>query len=315
MNTLLVRLNYHKSMVRVIQNNTDALDGKTVLTAALETYAATTDRLTEITSGLVYPVTFVRRERVTYTMQLREEVRRMSDLGCLIAKKHNDPVMLSKMRDYRTMSYKLSAFKLIESAFSISDVLETFNEDAASVGFTVAEVTAFRALAQQLSDSMSGIRGQLDDRRKNWLEITKLFKVCTAILREHFDPFVRFNSKAYPDFAAAYDIQRKNVVRRKKQKGAVDDTGEISGTVFNSVTNEPIANATVTITDFNLVEQTDEDGYYIFDGLAASAYSIGCTAPGFNVPAVQSVILAIGDNLDVDFILVPAQQPVDNTTI
>lgn len=310
MNTLILRLNYHKSMVRVIENNADALDGKTDLTAALETYAATTGRLTEITSGLVYPVTFVRRERVTYTLQLREEVRRMSDLGCLIAKKHNDPVMLSKMRDYRTMSYKLSAFKLFESAFTIADVLETFSEDAATVGFTMDEVTAFRNLAQQLSESMTGIRGQLDDRRNNWLEINTRFKECTSILREHFDPFIRYNGKAYPDFAAAYDTQRKNVVRRKKPAGSVDETGEISGTVFNSETNEPVVNATVTIAEFNLVAQTDEDGYYSFDGLAATAYRVGCTAPDFNVPAVQTVNLASGESLDVDFMLVPAQRVV-----
>jgi hypothetical protein len=314
MNYLLQQLNYHKSLLRVITNNAEALDGKTELTAALETYAATTDRLTEITSGLVYPVTFVRRERVTYTLLLREEVRRMSDLGCLIAKKHNDPVMLSKMRDYRTMSYKLSAFKLFESAFDISDVLETFNEDATSLGFTVAEVTAFRTLAQQLSDSMTGIRGQLDDRRNNRLEIRNLFKVCTSILREHFDPFVRFNGKAFPDFAAAYDLQRKKVVRRKKPTGTTDDTGEISGTAFNSDTSEPVANATVTITEFNLVTQTDEDGYYIFEGLAATTYRIGCAAPGFDVPAVQLVTLTSGDSLDVDFMLVPVQTPVENVT-
>ena len=62
------------------------------------------------------------------------------------------------------MSYKLSSFRLFESAFDIADVLENFSEDATTVGFTVEEVTAFRNLAQQLSEAMSGIRGQLDDR-------------------------------------------------------------------------------------------------------------------------------------------------------
>jgi hypothetical protein len=222
--------------------------------------------------------------------------------------------MLSKMRDYRTMSYKLSAFKLFESALNISDVLEKFNEDASTVGFTMLEVTSFRNLAQQLSESMTGIRGQLDDRRNNWLEIRTLFKVCTAILREHFDPFVRYNNKIFPDFAAAYNAQRKNVVRRKKAAVTTDRTGEISGTVFNSDTNEPIVNATVTIAEFNLVAQTDEDGYYIFDELAATAYRIGCTAPGFDVPAIQSVTLLAAASLDVDFVLIPIQGRVENKT-
>ena len=312
MNTLLMRLNYHKSMLRVIENNSDVLDGKTDLTAALLTYAATTDRLTEITSGLVYPVSFVRRERVTYTQQLREEVRRMSDLGSLIAKKHNDVVLLSKMRQYRTMSYKLSSFRLFESAFDIADVLENFSEDATTVGFTVEEVTAFRNLAQQLSEAMSGIRGQLDDRRSNRLEIRKLFKVCTALLREHFDPFVRFNGKVYPEFAATYTLLRKRGGSRRKSKTTDAETGEISVNVFNSATNEPIVNATLTIADFNIVEQTDEDGNFIFEGLAASVYRIGCTAPGFDVPAVQTVNLAAGESIDVDFILNPVQPPIVN---
>jgi len=299
-------------MHRVIENNSDALDGKTDLTAALLTYAATTDRLTEITSGLVYPVSFVRRERVTYTQQLREEVRRMSDLGSLIAKKHNDGVLLSKMRQYRTMSYKLSSFRLFESAFDIADVLENFSEDATTVGFTVEEVTAFRNLAQQLSESMSGIRGQLDDRRSSRLEIRKLFKDCTALLREHFDPFVRFNGKVYPEFAATYNLLRKRGGNRRKSKTTDTETGEISGNVFNSATNEPVANATLTVADFNLLVQTDEDGYFIFEGLPASAYRIGCTAPGFDIPAVQTVNLAAGESIDVDFVLIPVQPPIVN---
>lgn len=87
MKTLLSRIDYHRSIHRVLSNNSDAFEGKTVLTAALEDYAATTGRISEITSGLVYPVTFVRRERVTLSQQLREEVSHMSDNGCMIAKK------------------------------------------------------------------------------------------------------------------------------------------------------------------------------------------------------------------------------------
>ena len=300
--------------MRVINNFPEALEGRNDLTAVKVKYTATTDRLSELTSGLVYPATFIRRERILYKSELRVVVRRMSDLGILIATKHNDPVLLSKMKDYRTMSYKLSAYKLYESAFDIADVLDTFEDDALTVGFTTEEVVAFRALAQQLSDSSTSIRGLLDDRRNNWLEVRTLLKVCTAILRDHFDPFVRFHGSAFPDFAAAYNLQRKTVPRRKKQVVSANETGEISGNVFNSATNEPVVNATVTIADFNLVAQTDEDGYFIFEGLPLTGYRIGCSAPGYDVPAVQSVILVSGQNLDVDFMLDPVQPPVQNTT-
>ena len=116
----------------------------------------------------------------------------------------------------------------------------------------------------------------------------------------------------YPEFAATYTLLRKRGGSRRKSKTTDAETGEISVNVFNSATNEPIVNATLTIADFNIVEQTDEDGNFIFEGLAASVYRIGCTAPGFDVPAVQTVNLAAGESIDVDFILNPVQPPIVN---
>ncbi len=203
------------------------------------------------------------------------------------------------------MAYKLSAYKLYQSAFSIADVLDTFIEDAPTVGFTSDQVVAFRALAQALADSLSDVNSQLDDRRHNWLEVKTLLKHCTAILREHFDPFMRVNARFYPDLAASYNLQRNG--KRTKRKPVTEETGEISGTITNAETEETLANVTVTIADFNLVTQTDDDGNYLFDELPTSVCRVSCSVPNYEVPFDQTVSVIISETMIVDFALFPVQ--------
>jgi hypothetical protein len=309
MGYIIIRIDYHKSILRVLNSNTPAFEGKTELTSAITKYAAIIDQMSGLASGLVYPVTFVRRERIIFVQQLRESLHHMSDNGCILAKKLKDEVLLSKMKEYRLMSYKLSAYKLYESAYDIADALEAHLEEAPSVGFTPDEVVAFRAQATQLADSMSEIRDQLDERRNNWLVVRTLLRECTSILRDQFDPFVRVNAKTFPDLAAGYNLQRRAGAGRKKRKPATDETAEIQGRVTNALTGEPLPEVTLTIADFNLVEQSDESGYYTFEELPSSVCRIGAYLPGYEVPAEQTVSLNNGESLEINFVLVPVTVP------
>jgi hypothetical protein len=298
----IYRIDYFKSILRVIGKYPEIIEGKTDLTAAAAKLAANTDRLSEIASGLVYPYTFIQRERVTLRKSLQDEVRRMSYLGCLVASKHNDPVLLSKMKEYRAITYKISTYKLYVSAYDIADVLDTYvADDGLTIGFTAKEIESLRLLATQLSTSLSDARGQLEDRRTNKNEAKTLFKNCTSILKESFDPYVQACKASIPDFATAYLTIRNGV--GKSKKATANATAEISGTVTDAADGEPIVNATVTLPDFNLTTTTDEDGCFVFDELPLTSFKVGCSATDYEVPQPQNVTLAAGDSCTVDFFL------------
>ena len=59
--------------------------------------------------------------------------------------------------------------------------------------------------------------------------------------------------------------------------------------VYDSATSEGLEGAIVTLPDYNLVTETDEDGYYEFDELAAATYKVKVSMEGYEVPSVAQV--------------------------
>lgn len=75
------------------------------------------------------------------------------------------------------------------------------------------------------------------------------------------------------------------------------------GTVSDNVTGEPVANATVLITELNLVNTTDEAGYYLFDEVPVGSFTISCHAAGFKLPANVLVTATGTEALQLNFSL------------
>lgn len=72
--------------------------------------------------------------------------------------------------------------------------------------------------------------------------------------------------------------------------------------VYDSATSGGIEGATVSLPDYNLVAETDEDGYYGFDELAAGTYRVKVSMEGYEVPAVaQLTVSAEVSSVNHDF--------------
>ena len=214
------------------------------------------------------------------------------------------------MKGYRSMVYSLTSFRLRESSFDLADVLEAYPEDGETIGFTADDITAFRQLAGNFAETMQSVREQFDDRRKKRQDVRDLFKVCDGILKESLDPFIQINAAIFPDLATAYKLIRYNSGKSKSAGTAASETAEISGTVADASTNLPVEGATVFVTAYNLLTETDADGMYIFDGLAPGEYRVACSVNGYEPPAVQAVLLVEGGSTIADFFLTALQSPV-----
>jgi len=97
--------------------------------------------------------------------------------------------------------------------------------------------------------------------------------------------------------------------RYKNHGGEVPGQEDISGMVTDSYTGLPVTNASITLLQQESVTNTDTDGYYLIDELYEGTYSVGCYAPGYQVPAQVETTLGPNDSQVIDFSLMPENSP------
>jgi len=126
-----------------------------------------------------------------------------------------------------------------------------------------------------------------------------------AILRYQLEPFANHIQDLFPEFFRDFKIARRSTIPRKPADKTTEVLADLSGTVINTATGEPIAGATILITELDLVITTDEDGYYLFDEVPAGAFTISCHAAGYKLPANVPVTISDTEPLQLNFELEP----------
>jgi len=313
MNNEISKHRRYKSLIRVMDNHPEALAGKTEILAAKVIFTTKNKRIEELISTLVPPVSIFFGPKRETLIGLRQKVKRMTGLGILIAQKHNDLFMLQTMKAYKGLASRTPAYKLYENASKVADSIEQYSVDATGFGFSNEEIELFRTTITTFGDILAETGNQLNDRKAGRSELASLFRDCNKLLKENFDPFALFVSESFPDYYREYSLLRIGGGRRKSSTADDATIGEISGTVTDTATNEPLSGVIITIPEVDLVTETDEDGYYLFSDLGMGKYKVKCSFNGYKVPAVQTVeITEKVTSLDVDFCLdlVPALNPV-----
>ncbi|MFN3373974.1 MAG: carboxypeptidase regulatory-like domain-containing protein, partial [Chloroflexus sp.] len=89
-----------------------------------------------------------------------------------------------------------------------------------------------------------------------------------------------------------------------KMPGCGADWGDLTGTVTDSNTSAPIANARVTITG-GATTYTNASGQYIFTELPAGSYNITVTSYWYNAGSAIGVVVTDGNTTTQNFSLVP----------
>jgi hypothetical protein len=124
-------------------------------------------------------------------------------------------------------------------------------------------------------------------------------------MRLQLDPFIEFNEKEFPDLFKDYMLVRGSRKRRKRIVINDPTTGEISGTVTDSVSGLPLANVTINLLEHEAAFSTDADGYYLIDEIEAGNYTVTCHTNGYEVPQAVSCEIIAGEALVIDFSLAP----------
>jgi len=81
----------------------------------------------------------------------------------------------------------------------------------------------------------------------------------------------------------------------------VEGFAQLSGTITDEETGDPLAGASVEIPAFDMVTESDEDGYYIFPEIPSWTYDILVTMEDFLPMTAEEVEINPGEDVVVDF--------------
>ncbi|MFA5973922.1 MAG: carboxypeptidase-like regulatory domain-containing protein [Lentimicrobiaceae bacterium] len=294
----------YKAILRVIEKYPARFDGKTEVQAAIESFAANTNRIGELLAGLARPRKILSGPKIDKELKLRKSFFSMADLGILMGTRRQDTPQVNLFKEYRKGSWKYTAWAMHKAAELAYAELAAYPEVAANIGVTAEILEAFQLQVQEFGETLEITDARYKDRKSDRGELRALFSANSALLKEQIEPVIRFEGVANPGLYREYLIARR-IGARKKPETNVNLLMDISGTVTDITTDEPVANATVDIAASELLTTTDADGYYLFEELPAGDYTLSCHATGYRLPEKVTVKAADGESLQIDFNLQP----------
>jgi hypothetical protein len=307
MKNAIERLQRYKALHKILKNSPQAIEDKPLVKASVDAMALNNEQLTALISDLSRPGLAIVAPRVQYRRDFKELMYKATDLGVLVASKAEDATLLMLVKTYRNRIQGARFYSIYEMAVHLSAELNRYPElltafEAAELMTTLqAKIDNFDLIADEITLSFN-------ERKVKRDQLAVLLKSNTRLLRNDLDRFVALQEVAFPDLYASFRRLRRPRPAQHTNGSADLGDSDISGTVTDALTGLPIAGASVTLVQHGSVFNADEDGYYLFDELPTGDYTIGCFAPGYQVPEQAEVNIETDEtSLVIDFSLTQAK--------
>jgi len=296
-----------KAIGRIMNNHAAAFADKSKAQAMKDGYDQLNAELSELISSLLRPISTIHRPKQASQSKLEAALAEHIGMGMLLATELDNAPLLDILKVYKSRINRVSAYKLFEMAVHVAEELESQGQLGIEYGLTAEKLAIFRDMVTEFGQTLEATGDMLKSRKSGWDQLNRLLLYCSKMLKQQIDPFVIYNEKEFPDLYREYMLLRGS--RKRRRKLASDpEPAEISGTVTDSVSGQPLAGAVINLASPESIVHTDDDGYYLLEELAAGEYTVSCHLEGYEVPAAITVTAVAGDSLVVDFALVPAQQ-------
>lgn len=296
----------YEAISRVLDSYATVFEGKTKAQAVKDLFTQQLTAAGDHISKLLRPVSAVYRPKQDIQQQFLTETLKIIGMGNMLAKSHKDNPLLDLLKDYNSRIRSISGYKQYEAAMHVVEELNAYPDSLEEVGLTPEKLTAYTDLCAAFENKIEETGEKLDARKLRRLEAKQLVQACTDTVRLQLDPFVQFNQEDYPEFYDAYYIVRGVRTRRRKTVQVIDNPVDLSGMITDKDTGLPVANAVVNLIGLDLATQADEQGYYLFEDLPATALTIACYKFGYELPEQVSMVAQEGESLVVNFALTPA---------
>lgn len=133
-----------------------------------------------------------------------------------------------------------------------------------------------------------------------------LLKQCGETLRNQLDPIIGYHQDSLPELYQAYMLLRDTKAPRRKKAPLPSQQVEIVGTVTNAQTAQPVKDAIINLVGIDLATETDADGYYLFENLPETSFTVSCHCPVHQLPEPVTFQATAGESFVVNFSLTPA---------
>lgn len=303
MTQFLSRIHRYKDLYQVLTKYPEAFNQKPEAEAMLSAIGSITDQLNELSVQLTQPLTPVYATRKGLRDNLKAAFVRLSGVIIVIATRNNNEALLAEVRQYRSMLTKSNYLSLYQLAQQLSVKLAEITPDASGLGLNADDVAAYNLMVSEYGAMIGETSIAMNSRKVNRVGLKTLLTSAHKLFADQCDHFVNMSRAAHPALYAEYTTLRRKTGRRKP--AAADDTADISGSVTDALTGQPIAGASVGLVEQGSLTETDADGLFFFEELGTGNYNLRCFAPGYMVPANIPVSIAADESLEYTFALTP----------
>jgi hypothetical protein len=301
------KLDKFNTIGTIMNNNPGPFTGFPEIIEARDLFIVKKTRISVLVTELKKPKTEVFGLKTDSRNKLRSALKLAIGTGITVAKRQSNAPLLLALKNYKLTLNRTTIHDLPEMAQRVHTELMQNVTIAAGAGLTAEKLTALQELTTNFREIIESTDYMFNIRKTSRKELRTLVSECIHILQDELDPFVGHCKDTFPDFYNAYTTAREPQKRANK-KGVINTAfADITGTVTDSVTGLPIANAILNLLEEESVFNTDEDGYYEIDELLAGKYNLSCHSPGYDVPENVKAEAAAGESLVIDFILVPVK--------
>jgi len=295
-----------------MNNYPQAFENKTKALEMKADFNLQSDSLTELISKLLRPASTIHRPKQDSQQKLSLALLENLGMGILLATHLENKPLLDILKVYKSRISSVSAYKLYEMALHVAEELQQYAIVAVEFGLTAERLTAFSTQITDFGETLNQTGAKLTDRKSDWNALTRQLQLCSKTMRLQLDPFIEFNEKEFPDLFKDYLLVRGSRKRRKRAVVTDPTTGEISGTVTDSISGLPLANVSINLVEHESSFTTDTDGYYLIDEIEAGKYTVTCHTNGYEVPPAVSCEILAGEALVIDFELLPVTSQLNN---
>jgi len=224
----------------------------------------------------------------------------------LYAAMENDLVTANQLNLYYSDLYKVGGDILADRCTKVADVATALGAKLTGYNVTPVIVTDFRKLIVGFSELLSAPRMDITARAAIKKEMENIIREIRALLNDKMDLSMNSIKKSEPEFFNAYTSARVIVDRKGKRiakQPDSDTTGMISGTLTDSETGDPIADAIVQLEGTDEATTTDEDGEFIFDTVAAGQANVVCIKELYKNLNLSGVVVKAGEETEVEGVM------------
>lgn len=305
MKKIIDRYQKFRTLERILEGHSDAFENRPEILEMKATFTAKLDQIENLISRLRLPVNDIYQHRMDTRQKYRETLQSMIAITMHFAAKENNKPMIKLLASYKAKAIRGNSYSLYDTGVNVLQIISDNLTLMQGLGLTEAQYNTYSAELQNYNASLQDANFDLNNRRKLRDDLEKAANECEKIVKGRIDTFVEHTANLFPALNQEYRLARFRKRLRRKPGDPDIGTADISGTVIDSVTNQPLQNATVSIAALGLVTETDEDGVFLFDELPEGNLHVTCHLNGFQTPDPLTVTLKKGESIRHDFMLTP----------